>query len=495
MIQQQGTATLSGVNIAATAAGSNLWINSLRLSGSTASSISFTGSGNTLTLLGDSSIVQGNGNAAAVNIGDGLTVDGNGSSLSINCSQSLGAGIGTNASSGSSSASLEIVDANLNITMHSGNSGSAIGSGESGKIGNITIENSTVTAKGGYFAAIGSGSDRAGCGDITIRTSTITENSSVDTCIGSGYSGSSCGNIVIEDSVVHFTNSDSAGIGSGDGGSRCGDIRVSNSEVVGSSNHGAGIGSGRNGSRAGNIVVNKGSYVKHTSPEGAAIGSGLNSHVGTIDLSTSVIRLLDASEAYKAPDHVIPGVGHGKGGTAGDTSGVKLTNDDEDNEYYVDGIPLVIQHGTKANQNLRVYIENMSTDALGLNKIDVITKEKSRYSIATREEAQALLTQGNKKTGYPSPGTVPETPGILDSALEYALGQATYMGAYQQRLDSIDSYLVISNENTLSSLSRMRDADIAKEMTEYAKYNLLTQTSQAMLAQANQKRDMVLSLL
>ncbi|SEH29565.1 Flagellin FlgL [Selenomonas sp. KH1T6] len=495
MIQQSSSTALSGVNITATAAGSNLWINSLNLTGSTASTISFTGSGNKLTLLGSSRITQGNGNAAAVNIGDGLTVDGNGSSLTINCSQSLGAGIGTDASSTNSSAALQIVDANLNITMHSNDSGSAVGSGKSGKIGNITIENSTITAQGGYFAAIGSGSQRASCGDITIKTSTITENYSIDTCIGSGFSNSSCGNIVIEDSVVHFSNSDSAGIGSGDGGSTCGDIRVSNSEIVGSSNHGAGIGSGRNGSTAGNVVVNKGTYVKHTSLDGAAIGSGEEGHVGTIDLTTSVIRLLDPSGAYQAPDHVIPGVGHGRGGTAGDTAGVKLTNDDEDTDYYVDGIPLVIQHGTKANQNLHIYIENMSTGALGLSQIDKITGEKTYVSIASRESAQALLTQGNKRTGDPPPGTMPETPGILDSALEYALGQATYMGAYQQRLESIDNYLVISNENTLASLSRMRDADIAREMTEYAKHNLLTQVAQAMLAQANQKRELVLSLL
>ena len=55
--------------------------------------------------------------------------------------------------------------------------------------------------------------------------------------------------------------------------------------------------------------------------------------------------------------------------------------------------------------------------------------------------------------------------------------------------------MVIGNENTTAAESVIRDADMAKTMMEYAKYNILQQASQSMLAQANQNPNGVLSLL
>ena len=69
------------------------------------------------------------------------------------------------------------------------------------------------------------------------------------------------------------------------------------------------------------------------------------------------------------------------------------------------------------------------------------------------------------------------------------------MGAYQTRLDYTTSNLTTSNENTQASESTIRDADMAKEMTGYTKANVLAQSAQAMLAQANQNVNSVLQLL
>ena len=55
--------------------------------------------------------------------------------------------------------------------------------------------------------------------------------------------------------------------------------------------------------------------------------------------------------------------------------------------------------------------------------------------------------------------------------------------------------IIVSSENTQAAESTIRDADMAKEMTEYTKFNLLTQSAQAMLAQANQNASGVLSRL
>ena len=69
------------------------------------------------------------------------------------------------------------------------------------------------------------------------------------------------------------------------------------------------------------------------------------------------------------------------------------------------------------------------------------------------------------------------------------------MGAQHQRLAVMNDNIVIVHENTTAADSTIRDADMAKEMTAYAKYSLLSQSSQAMLAQANQSSSNVLKLL
>lgn len=75
------------------------------------------------------------------------------------------------------------------------------------------------------------------------------------------------------------------------------------------------------------------------------------------------------------------------------------------------------------------------------------------------------------------------------------LNEATQVGSYLQRLEYTDVNITTMGENIQSAESTIRDADMAKEMTEYTKFNVLTQSAQAMLAQANQNSSGVLSLL
>jgi flagellin len=83
----------------------------------------------------------------------------------------------------------------------------------------------------------------------------------------------------------------------------------------------------------------------------------------------------------------------------------------------------------------------------------------------------------------------------LDYALAKALDQQTTIGAMQSRMEHTINTLTIACENVQKSESTIRDADMAKEMTEFTKHNLLTQMAQSMLAQANQNSSSVLSLL
>lgn len=83
----------------------------------------------------------------------------------------------------------------------------------------------------------------------------------------------------------------------------------------------------------------------------------------------------------------------------------------------------------------------------------------------------------------------------VDQAIKYLLDVSTTLGAQSSRLDYTQDNLVVMQENTTAAESVQRDADMAKVAMEQAKYNLLQQASQSMLAQANQTPNGVLNLL
>ncbi|QXE20235.1 flagellin [Clostridium sp. 001] len=84
---------------------------------------------------------------------------------------------------------------------------------------------------------------------------------------------------------------------------------------------------------------------------------------------------------------------------------------------------------------------------------------------------------------------------VLDNAINAVSAQRSQLGAYQNRLEHTINNLGTSSENLTSAESRIRDVDMAKEMSNYSKNNILQQAAQAMLAQANQQPQQVLQLL
>ena len=130
-----------------------------------------------------------------------------------------------------------------------------------------------------------------------------------------------------------------------------------------------------------------------------------------------------------------------------------------------------LQVGTKSNQAIKVGLTDMRAEALGLQ-----AKDGTTLNISTKEYANAAIN-------------------VLDSAVQKALDQQTTIGAVQSRLEYTSSNLTTASENVQSSESTIRDADMAKEMTNYTKNNVLMQAAQAMLSQANQSSSSVLSLL
>jgi flagellin len=85
--------------------------------------------------------------------------------------------------------------------------------------------------------------------------------------------------------------------------------------------------------------------------------------------------------------------------------------------------------------------------------------------------------------------------GIIDGALKKINKQRADLGAYQNRLDTAIKGIDVGAENLQAAESRIRDVDMAKEMVDYVKNQILIQAGTAMLAQANTKSQSVLQLL
>jgi len=137
---------------------------------------------------------------------------------------------------------------------------------------------------------------------------------------------------------------------------------------------------------------------------------------------------------------------------------------------------LTLQIGTKSNQSITVGLTDMRAVALGLQGTDAMTGTVKNIDITTRDNANAAIN-------------------VMDTAITKALTEQTKIGAVESRLDYTSSNLTSASENVTAAESTIRDANMATEMTEYTKNNVLLQASQAMLAQANQSTSKVLSLL
>jgi len=128
--------------------------------------------------------------------------------------------------------------------------------------------------------------------------------------------------------------------------------------------------------------------------------------------------------------------------------------------------------GANMDQRERVFIGTMTSTGLKIR--DVGSKEF--ISLETPEESNRAI-------------------GVLDMALKKVNKQRADLGAYQNRLEHAVKGLDTGAENLQAAESRIRDADMASEMVEYTKNQILVQAGTAMLAQANMKTQSVLQLL
>ncbi|MEL5865101.1 flagellin [Clostridium cochlearium] len=127
--------------------------------------------------------------------------------------------------------------------------------------------------------------------------------------------------------------------------------------------------------------------------------------------------------------------------------------------------------GANEGQDIKLKINGMGAKALSVEGASA-----AGINVSTQKSASAAITTINK-------------------AIENVSAERSKLGAYQNRLEHTIANLDNSSENLQAAESRVRDVDMAKEMMNFSKNNILQQAAQAMLAQANQAPQGVLQLL
>jgi flagellin len=128
--------------------------------------------------------------------------------------------------------------------------------------------------------------------------------------------------------------------------------------------------------------------------------------------------------------------------------------------------------GANMDQREQVFIGTMTTKGLGIRNVG----DDSFVTLETPEDANRTI-------------------GTLDTALRIINKQRADLGAYQNRLEHAVRGLDIGAENLQASESRIRDTNMANQMVNYTRDQILSQSGTAMLAQANQRSTSVLQLL
>lgn len=139
---------------------------------------------------------------------------------------------------------------------------------------------------------------------------------------------------------------------------------------------------------------------------------------------------------------------------------------DGTSDFTVTNNSLTFQIGPNTNQNVNIDVPQLNTVELGIENINVTSQSGANEAIFA-----------------------------LDNAIQKVSSIRAKLGATQNRLEHTINNIQTTSENLTASESRIRDADMAMEMSEFTKNNILNQSAQAMLAQANQLPQGILQLL
>ncbi|MDK2807591.1 MAG: flagellin [Clostridiales bacterium] len=236
----------------------------------------------------------------------------------------------------------------------------------------------------------------------------------------------------------------------------------------------------------GNVTLGK---LSGTSTD--ATVSTLNGISNSVEIASGTITIKDAAYASKTANETDSTTGNNitiklSGANnlkAGDVITITLTKMTGTQKATNDTESLRLQVGSNAGQEMDLSIAGMKAKDLGIvktsNTVDSDGQGKNigkALDVTSQDKASLAIE-------------------AYDSAIKRVSTERAKLGAIQNRLEHTISNLDTSSENLQSAESRIRDVDMAEEMTKYSKNNILMQAGQSMLAQANQSKQGVLSLL
>ncbi len=141
-------------------------------------------------------------------------------------------------------------------------------------------------------------------------------------------------------------------------------------------------------------------------------------------------------------------------------------NDSYETTVHVVKNNVTFQTGTNEGEEVTLDIGNMSSGALGISRVNVMTHERAANAIT-----------------------------IIDSAIKRVSSQRSKLGTYQNALEHLMETLTVTNENMAGAESRIKDADMSKSLMDLVKFRIINQSSTSMLAQANQLSQSVMNLM
>jgi flagellin len=202
--------------------------------------------------------------------------------------------------------------------------------------------------------------------------------------------------------------------------------------------------------------------------DASAIANDINTAISDYNATVPTDKQLeDVTATVKDGSFVV------QSGSEEITSSIKFDNSESsqllglaEQSSATQGGGLKFQIGANQDQAMRVNVSDMRSSALGIENIDLSTQEDADEAIS-----------------------------ILDDAISKVSSQRSNLGAYQNRLDHTINNLNTSEENLTAAESRISDVDMAKEMMNMSKQQILSQAGTAMMAQANQLPQGVLQLL
>ncbi|MBU3159055.1 flagellin [Clostridium frigoris] len=179
----------------------------------------------------------------------------------------------------------------------------------------------------------------------------------------------------------------------------------------------------------------------------------------------------------------------GAGAVAATTAGVDKT---------AASSAFTFQIGANKGQQFTASFTDMRSSALGLAGAagtDTAVYGAKYVATGAANDLSDVSTIGEHALDLSTSASSSAAIKVLDNATATVSGERAKLGAFSNRLDHTIANLGTSSENLTSAESRIRDVDMAKEMSTFSKNNILNQAAQAMLVQANQQPQQVLALL